>query len=61
MKKSTDIPILKKVSTNHNHTHMESEISEIERTTSYESSHLGRLYDITSFRRTSTSSKGDNN
>ncbi|CAD8078307.1 unnamed protein product [Paramecium sonneborni] len=61
MKKMSDQQTLKKVSMNHNHTHFESETSDIERTTSFESSQLGRIIDIVSYRRTSTSSKGDNN
>ncbi|CAD8073678.1 unnamed protein product [Paramecium primaurelia] len=61
MKKMSGQPILKKVSMNHNHTHLESETSDVERTTSFESSQLGRIIDISSFRKTSTSSKGDNN
>ncbi|CAD8163481.1 unnamed protein product [Paramecium octaurelia] len=61
MKKMSGLPILKKVSMNHNHTHLESETSDVERTTSFESSQLGRIIDISSFRKTSTSSKGDNN
>ncbi|CAD8163975.1 unnamed protein product [Paramecium octaurelia] len=61
MNKMSCLPILKKVSMNHNHTHLESETSDVERTTSFESSQLGRIIEITSFRRISTSSKGDNN
>lgn len=38
MNKMSGQPILKKVSMNHNHTHLESETSDIERTTSFESS-----------------------
>ena len=38
MKKMSELPILKKVSMNHNHTHLESETSDVERTTSFESS-----------------------
>ncbi|CAD8077595.1 unnamed protein product [Paramecium sonneborni] len=59
--KMSQQPILKQVSMNHNHTNFESETSDVERTTSFESSQLGRIIDISSYRRTSTSSKGDNN
>lgn len=38
MNKISCLPILKKVSMNHNHTHLESETSDVERTTSFESS-----------------------
>ncbi|CAD8156168.1 unnamed protein product [Paramecium pentaurelia] len=61
MNKISCLPILKKLSMNHNHTHMESEISDIERTISFESIQLGRITDNKSFRRSSISSKGDNN
>lgn len=61
MKKSNGLLHLKKVSMNHNQTKLDSDfLWDIERTTSYESSQFRRSIDITSYRRTSTSSKGDN-
>ncbi|CAD8175312.1 unnamed protein product [Paramecium octaurelia] len=61
MKKSNGLLQLKKVSMNHNQVNQDSEfLWDIERTTSYESSQFRRSFDITSYRRTSTSSKGDN-
>ncbi|CAD8091340.1 unnamed protein product [Paramecium sonneborni] len=61
MRKVNELLQLKKVSMNHNQVNKDSGVFwDIERTTSYETSQFRRSMDLTSYRRTSTSSKGEN-